>query len=872
MDAYTRWITARGRRAAGLACILSAAFVLACLISGGVFAQDEEPVQVEDAPPAQSPHDPGMAPATGEVQAQEPGQEPEVVQEPAPTPPPPIPQPGSNTRVTPPNPVRPPSPRAFPSPPPAPPATPAASNGVETTKFRPSEGKSQNQDFEVNYEDTSLLDIIKSIGAMTGKNFDVDPGLAQQKATIIAHEKIPADMAYQVLESILASRGFSMTPTLDGNLVKVVPTQDSSEKIPLVLDGTASLREFDTLRTHIVPVQHADASELSDLLKSVGSKNANLRVYAKTNMLIITDNADGIRNMLRLLEEIDIPGFDTKMEIFRLEYTRAETLAQQILDVLQADGSAQQPRSSIPGQTVRPVTSNTARPPRPGMTQAQSIVVGNRQEVLRIVPDERMNALIVQASDGMMERVRELIDMLDKELPYEANNMNIIELQNAPAEKVVEALNGIIGTASPRKTSSGGGNVPGGSQAGSNQQLDEVQPFEKKVVITKYEQTNALIVLASPQDFKVLKDLISRLDVPSRQVHVEAIIMDVVLSDKFSLAIETTALTGNDGFALNNVVNLANLLSKGAVAGAAGAGATMGIIKGTTTVNIPGADGTVSAQTIPNIPLLLKCLESITYLDILSRPSLTTLDNEKANFVVGQEVPFITGSSRSLDQTTVNSSVFSSVQREDVGIKLDVTPQISEGDNVMLELSVEVSQTVASDVGADVNVVGPTVSKSAVKDKVVIQNGSTGVIAGLVSENVDRSTSHPPVLGDIPVVGWLLKTKSSNRGKRNLAVLVTPNIVRENVDLERLTEHRLEDFNTAAADILFEKGFIKRIGKKVDAWKNYRPSPAASEAMLGAPATDGAPAPASDAPAEGNGGRVSGATGFSQGNMGPAAQ
>ncbi len=690
----------------------------------------------------------------------------------------------------------------------------AANAGGGQASFRPSGGETQQKDFDVNYEDTDLIQIVKSIGAMTGRNFDIDPQIGSLKVTIVAHRKISADMAYAVLESILSSRGYTMLPTLNGDLVKIVPTGDAQEKPPLVVGADAAPAGFDTVSTHIVPVNHADVTELQSLLPSVGSKNAQIRAYAKTNTLIITDNADGIRNVLKLLKELDVPGYDARIEIFPLEYTRAEILAQQVLDVLGAAAGTANPAGGAVVQ--RPVIPQRpgARPAVPG--QPQQMVVGTRQETLQITPDERMNALIVKASDAMMERVRDLIKKLDKELPYEANNMNIVELQNADAEKMEQALNAVIGT-TPRQGAAGGGGAPQGGGAATA----EVQPFEKKVIITKYERTNALLILASPQDFKVLRELIARLDIPTRQVHVEAIIMDVIIGDKYTLSVESTSLKANDAFALNNVVKLANIL-QGGVLGAGGVGTTVGVLSGTTKISNPaGTGGTV---TIPNIPLLISMLQNVTNLDILSQPSLTTIDNEKAEFIVGQEVPFITGSSRSLDQTTVNSSVFSNVNREDVGIKLNVTPQISQGDNVLLDLGVEVSQTVASDIGADVNIVGPTVQKSKVANKVTIMDGCTGVIAGLVSESTDRTINQTPVLGDVPVLGWLFRSKASNRSKRNLAILVTPNIVRQGVDLERMTQYRMDEFDRANIDVLFEKGFIKKVRQRADLRENYRPS------------------------------------------------
>jgi general secretion pathway protein D len=196
---------------------------------------------------------------------------------------------------------------------------------------------------------------------------------------------------------------------------------------------------------------------------------------------------------------------------------------------------------------------------------------------------------------------------------------------------------------------------------------------------------------------------------------------------------------------------------------------------------------------------------------------------------VGQEVPFITGSSRSLDQSAIGASVYSRVEREDVGIMLKVVPQISEGDYVSMELEVEVSEVVQSSVGADVNVVGPTLSKSNVTTETVIKDGSTGVLGGLIREATDRSIRQPPYLGDLPLLGWLFRTKNNRRQKRNLVLLVTPYIMKEGIDMDRVTQYRMDQFNKANLDVLFEKGYIKKIKKRHRMRNDYRPTEAYAE-------------------------------------------
>ncbi|MCH8205092.1 MAG: type II secretion system secretin GspD, partial [Candidatus Hydrogenedentes bacterium] len=643
----------------------------------------------------------------------------------------------------------------------------------------------------------SLLDVISAIGVRTGRNFEVDPSLANQKVTIISHHPVPPDLAYDILESILASKNFVMLETLDGNLIKIVQRgqQQGNDKLQIYKGTIPPLDGFDRYSIHIIQVQYADATEVAELLKRVGSGSNEITVYQQTNLLIIKDTADGVRNMLTLLEIIDIPGTGTSVEIFTLEFTRAEALAQQIQDVLLADGGA----GARPGVPQRPASVTRVRQPRatgvPGQAEAQ--VIGQSEEVLRMVPDERLNALIVVASEGLMEQVRFLIDQLDTPTPFEANNMFYVELLNADVEEVVEALNTITSTA-PRQ----------GGQAGG--QTGEVQPFEKAIIIAPYEQTNALLIVATPQDYKILKNMIDHLDVPRRQVNVQAVIMEVTINDSVSLSVELAGLTSSDFFALSNATSIATALAGGPLA-FAGAGGTLGIIG--STVEVPDPLNPGSTLSLPTVPFLIRSLEQITDVEVLSKPNLLVVDNREASITVGQEIPIISSLSDTDDRTGFQSR--SQIQRRDVGVRMSVTPQINEGDYVSMEIEVEVSAAVDSSVGIDPNQTGATIQQALIRSYVVVGDGQTGIIGGLIRESRTGSVNQVPVLGDLPLVGWLFRSKSRARDKQNLVVLLTPHVIKRGEDFERLTQHRIADFYDHNLDAIFEEGgFIKTIKAK----------------------------------------------------------
>ncbi|MCC6797660.1 MAG: type II secretion system secretin GspD [Candidatus Hydrogenedentes bacterium] len=741
---------------------------------------------------------------------------------------------------------------------PQPPEVPVNTNRPKD--LQPVEGK-----FFIDFEKRPLVDVIAAIGPMVGKNFLLDPTITNQEVTLITHAAIPPDMVLEIFESVLTTYGFKLVDTADGNLTKIVPIAEGKDQSQMIISDQPPTG-FEGYIFQVVQVKHAAASEVSQLLTEVGSKEAKVTVYERTNMLLLYGTEASIRKMMQLIEEVDQAGFEEDVEFFVLEFTRADVVSQQIQQVLMGDetqggGGGAQP---APGQPVVRQPTPVVRPSRPGAPSggaaATQQVIGTQALTLRITPDERLNALIVVASRPLMVRVRDLIEKLDSPTPPDSNNMHVRELQFADAEFVQEALQSLISggsgsgglrssAASRSRTSGiGTGTRSGGSQSsnasagspgtatGGGGPGADIQPFEKSVTVTAYLQTNSLLIIASPQDYKLLDTIITQIDKPARQVLVEGIIMEVGIGDEFRLAVESAGLTDNDYFALNNVVSLANVLTQGPLASLDGGGIlNFGIIDGTTNIQVPNAEGGGSTvQEVNNVPFLLQALESITALDVLSRPSVITVDNEEANVLDGQNIPIPTGSERNLGTGgTQGSTVFTSTDRENVGVIMNVTPQISEGDYVYLDLDIEVSRPIQSTVGIDPNATGVTLAKSNIITKAVVRDGSTGVLGGLLSESTDRARRQTPILGDIPGLGWLFGNKNYSRNKRNLVVLITPHIVKEGIDYDRLTQAQMNKAAAANADVFFDRGIIKKIGKKAQLRSKYRPTDAAMNDVRG---------------------------------------
>jgi len=770
-------------------------------------------------------------------------------------------------RVTPP--ARPTQPRA-PRPRPAPPAATSplvpsadaaaqAAQSGDTPAGDLDAAKATGGKFD--FQEAPLYTVIESISRATGRNFDVDPNIGSVLVTVITHDEIPPELAYEVLESILESRGYSLVETLDGHLIKVIPTPNAvaSAKVPLRRGTDDDVGGYDAFATHVIQVEYSDPTELSGALRILGSPNARIDTYLPTNTLIITDTSEGLRRMFDFLRLTDLPGNETVMEIFTLEYTRAEILMGQLEQVLMDEsggrpGAAMQQVAGQPQQPARPQPTRVTRPVRPTIPGAAGDqIIGSRNETLRMVPDERLNSLIVLATAGMMERVRDLVRRLDTPTPYEANTVHLYELLNADAEAVESALQPLLGM-SPRRAGGGGGGgaAAGGGGGGGAGVAGDVQPFERQVQISRYDQTNALLVVASPQDYKILEALIARLDVPQRQVHVDAVVMDVTTSNDYGVSVDAAKVTGNDGFGLGSTANInalaAALRPVGDAAnqiltpGAALAGAVLGL----------GTEGGITAGVfddievnvggrmvkVPFVPLLFQAIETVSDIEVLSQPSLVTVDNEEARIIVGQEVPFVVSQGRTAFDSDGNPTSlgfgggFNQIQRQDVGVELMVTPQISEGDNVLLDIEIEISDTDATQIGT-VDLLGPTTNKTRIQNKVLVKDGSTAMLAGLIRDNATRDRRQAPVLGDVPVLGIFFRSRSHRREKRNLVVLVTPSIIKSNVDMKRVTQYKVEEYHDTNIDHLMSGGFFKKVKKKADDRRDHRPTYDRSEALTG---------------------------------------
>jgi len=727
-------------------------------------------------------------------------------------------------------------------------ATPPGQNAQppaekKTNAAPPAAAAPGGKQITMNFEDVDLGVLVKFISEITQKNFIVDDKV-KGKVTVISPEKISVDEAYLVFQSVLQVKGFTTVPS--GAVIKIVPSKEArTSTLPTVLPperaGTS-----DEFITRLIPLQHVDANNMVAILQPMVSPDGLLASYEATNSLILIDTAGNSARLVRILSELDVEGHERGIDVIRLNYAFATEIATTLAQVLEEDDTS----GTAPQPGVAPRATRALRP-RPGQVaapgQAAVVAGGTPGNAFKIIPDERTNTLIVLAGPLEMRRIKDLVVRLDVPLPIGTGRIHVYYLKYANAVEMVAILSDLIGggqggiggigrgltalgvsrSASFRGGGLGGssfnrgniggalgggfgGSALGGFAAGSalgggfsGSRLGGSSGFGggtlsatqglggagglggtgpasaegEGIRITADPSTNSLIINSAPQDYETLKEVIEKLDVRRRQVYIEAIILEVRFDKSRALGFDYQGGTGfNNGVGLgrlNLTGNLNPLLSN-----PAGISGLLLAAASNQTVRLP--DG----STVPAQVALFTALQNDSDVNILSAPNLLTTDNQEAEIVVGQNIPFV--SSRSTSETNL-SNQFNTIERRDVGITLRITPQISEGGTVRLNLFEEVSAVVPSASDAQAIALGPTTTIRSATTTVVARENQTVVVGGLIADDITNSRSQIPFIGDIPVIGNLVRSTTTSRQKINLLMFLTPHIVRNEMDQRRLS-------------------------------------------------------------------------------------
>jgi general secretion pathway protein D len=515
----------------------------------------------------------------------------------------------------------------------------------------------------------------------------------------------------------------------------------------------------------LLTFRQISADDALRFLQPLVSKDGHISIFGPGNLLLVIDSGLNVEKILSLVELIDKPSATEMPEVILLKYSSADSVAK-ILN----DGLGKAKTRAVPGQ-------------QPGIEGASA------------VPDQRLNAVVLFGDRGGRESMKTLISLIDTPAPGAQGRINVYFLENADATELGKVLEGMIKGMQASKQPAGATGVA-------------VTPFEAAggITITADKASNALVVVASPADYQNLSQIIRQLDKRRRQVYVEAMIVEASMDKLRNLGVQwrATATKGGAPIAIGGFGTIDQTAFQNILQGLQGA--TMGGLGNflnvpVTTVN---SSGTPTQQTlqIPGYAALFSLNDFRDTVNILSTPQILTSDNKEAEILVGENVPFVSQSqtTSALGVATSGNAVagiVNSIVRQDVGIILKITPQITEGDHVKLDIYQEIS-SVKNEPDARITVsLGPTITKRSTKTSVVVKDNQTVVIGGLMQENDEETLTKMPLLGDIPVLGWLFKTKNVTKNKTNLIVFLNPHVIKEPERLAEITRNKQKEFAVA---------------------------------------------------------------------------
>ena len=610
----------------------------------------------------------------------------------------------------------------------------------------------------IHFEDVDLPVFVNFISKLTGRNFVFSEKITGT-VTIISPEPVTIEQAYAVFQSVLNTRG--LTTIDDGIVARVVPLKEARNSGGPIIGRDPGATGY---ATRLIPLEYVGVEEAAEALQALISRDGSIIPYAATNTLIASDTIVNLDRIAAVVKAIDTPRHEQSVEVIPLQHADASTMAEQVTIILQEE------------TFTRPAAAKEKGAP----AEAKSSRTG-----VRVVPDSRTNSLIAMGTALELKHVRELISGLDNPLRPGDTRLHVYHARYADALQLAEVVGTMVGSRQQRLTAA----TP--AKAGK----DDATPrsvaapttgtapgFEEEVVISADPSTNSVLVNSSIQDYRTIESLLIGLDVERPQVFVECIIAEVALNKSEQLGFEWQ-LGGEVGDM--TVLSRSNLASLGAAfVNPASLGGLILAAASQETIELP--DGT----EIPAQAALFTALAADQDIEILSAPTLLTLDNQKAEILVGENVPFITG--QGVDLSNVEN-VFTTVEREDVGIKLTVTPQVAEGDVVLLDVEQEVSRVIEQDI-LDANTVGPTTSKRRASTVVSVADGRTAVIGGLISNAVSARESKVPLLGDIPFIGRLFRADGVSDEKVNLIIFLTPHVIRSRADLANVSSQRQDKF------------------------------------------------------------------------------
>ncbi len=675
----------------------------------------------------------------------------------------------------------------------------------------------------MDFVNTDLQSLVKYMAEVTGRNFIISDDL-KGNITIISHKPVTISEAYEAFLSALSVVGYTTVGV--GKSTKIVKTSEAANAPVNVYEG-GSIPATDNYVTQIIQLDNVSVVDVSSVVKSLAGKSASIVSYAPTNTLIITDAATNIRRVYKIVSQLDVASPKSKIAVIPIEYATASEVQAIIEQIYGTEETATTSTSSTAASSRS--TRSTRRTAETTTDAASETKVGEGKFIEKIISDERTNSLVVQANEEALRAILELVEELDVDVDPEKNaKIHVIYLEHASAETVADVLANLANSSSSGtsassssstrrstttsstsgarpSTSSGGssrsssspssgGGMPGrqalpgfgparAAGGGTATSLDGttsstnsvVAAFDEGTRVTYDESTNSLVIIATNDQYKIIQGVIEKLDIPRKQVFVEAVILELNSDDSTALGMgfhvgntDATGALDVVGSSLGGVSSLAVPTALSALSLGVFGPSTIGVVDPTTGTEL----------TVPAFGIALEALQENQAVNILSTPNVLTMDNEQAKIIVGKNIPFPVSTGRDN-----NNNPIVSYQREDVAITLQVTPQINESNYVTLELFQEVQEV---EEGTADNEGGPTTTKRSAETTVVVQDNQTVVIGGLIGSTDTDIEQKIPILGDMPLIGHLFRSTAVSSRKTNLLIFLTPHIIEKPEDLEEV--------------------------------------------------------------------------------------
>ncbi|MFQ3234572.1 MAG: general secretion pathway protein D [Paraglaciecola sp.] len=604
-----------------------------------------------------------------------------------------------------------------------------ASNCVLAAEYSPS------------FKNTDINEFITVVGKNLQKTIIVDPNV-RGKISVRSYDLLNEEQYYQFFLNVLQVYGYAAVEMPSG-VVKIVRAKDAKTSNIPVIEGTPF--DGDEMITRVMPVYNVPVRELAPILRQLNDQagGGNVVSHDASNVMMLTGRAAVVNRLVEIIERVDKAG-DEEVEIIKLKFASASEMVRIIDSVNKSSNKSNSGGKDAP----------------------------------RVVADDRTNSIIVSGDIKARKRIINLITRMDEELETNGNT-RVIFLNYSKAAELVKVLQGVSASIQAEEQGSSKGISKGST---------------REVSIDAHEDSNALVITAQPDMMRSLEDVIRQLDIRRAQVQVEAIIVEVFEGDGTTLGVQW----GSEKFGLQQfntggvgIGQLAVAAEQAADTNSTTTGfddngqpysfntSTQGDYTPLASL-LGGVNGFLVGAVRGGWGAVLQAVSTDTNSNVLATPHLTTLDNEEAFFIVGQEVPIITGSTTGSN----NANPFQSVERQEVGIKLKVTPQINEGDAVQLLIEQEVS-SISGATSVDI-----LINKREIKTTVIVDDGGTIVLGGLIDEDVQESVSKVPLLGDIPFLGNLFKTTVTSKTKRNLMVFIRPTIVRDGITMNDISKRK----------------------------------------------------------------------------------